>query len=100
MPQILIVTAIPVFSVLAALALSVAGQPAPPSDAATVTVLVPPWRTAEAVVTLAGGVALPVPGTPLARVAAGAGPDFAERLRAAGAWAVLPSDSTSFLCGD
>ncbi|MGY6411146.1 MAG: hypothetical protein ACXIUV_09005 [Alkalilacustris sp.] len=98
MPQALFVGLIPLFSISAALALSLGA--AAPAPGGALAVVVPPWHSAEAVVTAAGGVLLPVPGAPLSVQAAGAGPDFADRLRAAGAWAVLPADATSFLCKD
>ena len=98
MPQALFVGLIPLFSISAALVLSL-GAEGPP-DGSTLAVVVPPWRDAGAVVAAAGGVLLPVASAPLSVQAAGPEPDFAARLRAAGAWAVLPADANSFLCGD
>lgn len=98
MAQAFLVGLIPLFSISTALALSLGASAPPGGD--VVAVVVPPWRTAEAVVAAAGGVLLPVAGAPLSVEAASADPDFAARLRAAGAWAVLSADATSFLCGD
>ena len=98
MPQAFLVGLIPVFSISAALVLSLGAGGSAQGD--VLAVVVPPWRNADAVVAAAGGVVLPVAGAPLSVQAASADPGFAARLRAAGAWAILPADATSFLCGD
>lgn len=79
-----------------ALALSAAPEPAP---GAPVVVLTAPWTDAAELAVDAGGLAL-APGRVAATVLAwGPDPDFAAALRAAGAWAVLPSDLSGFFCG-
>lgn len=99
MGQGLLVGMIPAFALISALVLGVAVQPAADGRSG-VAVLTPPWRGAEAVVAAAGGTVLPLPGAPLSVIAAGPEPGFAARLRAAGAWAVLPADAKGFLCGE
>ncbi|MBK5927500.1 hypothetical protein [Rhodobaculum claviforme] len=98
MSRSLVVGVMPAGIIAAALGLGVAAQSGPP-DGAGVLVVVPPWRAADGVVARAGGVMLPQPRAALSVVAAGPGPDFAARLRAAGAWAVLPAGAVSLLCG-
>ncbi len=77
-------------------ALSVAAQGS--GQGAGVPVPVPPWRAAGNVGARAGGTLMPHPPAALSIMAAGAGPESADRLRAAGVLAVLPADGAVFLC--
>jgi hypothetical protein len=100
MRDILLLASVPLVSVTLALGLGLAARkPADPGGAAALLVITPPWRTKDAVVAAAGGVLLPGPRAPLAALAVGPGPDFASRLRAAGALLVLASGAGDAVCG-
>ena len=62
-------------------------------------VLTPPWRDSLSIVEQAGGRAIGVGSGPFGRFATGVDPDFATRLRAAGAWAVVDAEALAALCG-
>lgn len=100
MREMLLVGAVPAVSLVLALGLGLTSQaPAPGDEGQVLLVLVPPWRAADAVIAAAGGVLLPQPPAPLAVLAAGPGPDFAGRLRAAGALFVLAAQAGDGPCG-
>jgi hypothetical protein len=100
MREMFLVGAVPVLSLSLALGLSLVmqGRPGPVGAGAFVVVL-PPWQGAEAVVARAGGILLPQPRAALGILAAGPGPDFPGRLRAAGALLVLAPTAGDSLCG-
>lgn len=97
MPQFLFVATIPLLALLLAPALALSARP--PAPDGPMLALIPPWQAPEAVVARAGGVLLPLPSAPLTVTVAGTGPDLADRLRAAGAWAILPADARGLFCG-
>lgn len=86
--------AIAVMLVLAAplAALPVAGR-------GPVLVLLPPWTDAGAVVGSAGGRLIGPERAAFAVLAQGERADFAERLRAGGAWAVADGTGLARICG-
>lgn len=92
----------PVLLVGGVLALSmplVAAMAAAPAASGPVIVVLGPFSDAEAVIRQAGGsLAAPVR-APLAVIASGPDDGFAERLRGAGAWAVMDAGALAFLCG-
>jgi len=80
-------------------ALVAAGAPDPASAAAPVLAVAPPWIDLDAAIARAGGRAISPAPAPLAALAVGPGPDFARRLKAAGAWMVLDGRRLADLCG-
>lgn len=71
----------------------------PAGSGALLLVIVPPWGAPLAVIADAGGRPVGPERSVLGYFATSDGPDFAARLRAAGAWAVLDGDAVSSLCG-
>ena len=86
-----------------AAALEAAGAPGTASDpasaAAPVLAVAPPWIDLDAAIARAGGRAVSPAPAPMAALAVGPGPDFARRLKAAGAWMVLDGRRLADLCG-
>lgn len=70
-----------------------------PEEGAPVLVVVPPWQDAAGIVAGAGGGLIGPLRTPVAVLAAPGGPDFAARLRAAGALGVLDGRAAARICG-
>ena len=71
----------------------------PTGKGALVLVVTPPWTHPIAVIEAAGGRPVGPDRSVLGYFATSDGPDFAVRLRAAGAWAVLDGNAVSSLCG-
>lgn len=70
----------------------------PPTDG-IVLVVAPPWHDAAAIIDTAGGRLVGPATTWLGAFATSDAADFAERLRAAGAWASLNGTALAELCG-
>ncbi|WP_339949950.1 hypothetical protein [uncultured Albimonas sp.] len=85
----------------AALLAARAGDPqaGAPAGGDPVLAIVAPWTDVEAVVAQASGRGISPISAPLAALAVGEGPDFPERLKAAGAWLVLDGRLLAELCG-
>ena len=64
-----------------------------------VLVVAPPWLVAEDVVRAAGGRPVGLLSAPMATLAQGGGPDFLDRLRAAGGWFALDGERAAAICG-
>jgi hypothetical protein len=90
---------------VATVTLALGGPPAaamlaaPPASDGVVWVLAPPWRSAVAVVEAAGGRPVGPVAPRVGQLAAGTAPDFAARLRTAGAWLVIDDTRLLALCG-
>ena len=77
--------------------IGLAAAPAPrPGD---VHLVIAPKERARAIVLRAGGAEVAPVAAPLAVLAASTDPDFADRLRRAGAWLVLDGQAIARLCG-
>jgi len=100
--QILALSLIVIFSLAvmpAALLLAAPGDAAPARAGTPLLVIVPPGAPAAAMVARAGGRLVGPVRAPFGVLAAGEGPGFAARLRAAGAWQVMPAGRLAALCG-
>lgn len=64
-----------------------------------VLAIAPPWVDVAGVVDRAGGRAIGPWRAPLATLAQGHGAQFADRLRAAGAWIVIDGAALARICG-
>lgn len=62
-------------------------------------VVLPPWRTASSLVEAAGGRLIGPVEAPMSVFVSATEPGVAERLEAAGAWAVLDPSSLELICG-
>lgn len=95
MQSVLIATTLSV-TLLSPLAVALAGAP---QDGRPVLVLLSPWTDADTIVRSAGGQIIGPLSAPFATLAYSQEPDFAARLRAAGAVAVRDGQQLAKLCG-
>ena len=77
--------------------ISLAGSTPVPGGIALV--IAPPWVATEAIVDAAGGRAVGPVSVPLGMLAQSDTPDFADKLRKAGAWFVADGRPVALLCG-
>ena len=95
MQSVLIATTLSV-TLMTPLAVALADAP---HEGRPVLVLLSPWADADAVVRSAGGQVIGPLSAPFATLAYSQDPDFAAKLRAAGAFAVRDGQQLAKLCG-
>ncbi len=72
---------------------------APPAGDGIVLVLAPPWADRGTIIEASGGAPVGLADAPLGTLAASPAPDFAEKLRARGAWLVIDGRPLAAICG-